>query len=386
MTKLKVLLLSTDNSGTIAKCAANLYEAFQTTSNVEVKSAIMYKYSNGESILSDSIFFIDRLSNEKANTSIINKIKWLRDIKKEFNPDIIISTQNAASILSVLSFGTEKKVGIFHAPKSQRKTSGFLYYFLTLLTYYLIFPFLSKCFCVSKEVAADLQKIFSIRKSNIQVVYNIHNIDRIKRLAVDSLLVSEEKIFSKPVALYCGRIDDNKAPIRVIDAFRYVRNEEVQLVLIGPDPYNLWDNIEARIPFDLKHRIHYLGPKSNPYSYMAKSKVVVSCSYSEGLPGVLIESLALGVPVVTTNSSSGNWEILSCSNDYNENLVDNYQAVDGIITSNLSNHNPSAYDSDVENLGKAINEMLTSPRIVKFNFASLISSSEIISKFLKVVR
>ena len=385
MYKIRILLFSTDNNGTIAKCAANLYEALQSSADVELHSAIMYKYSNGESLLSESSFLVDRLCDENANTSFINKIKWLRSIKKNVKPDITISTQNAASILSVLSLGSDKKVGIFHAPKSQRKTSGYLYYFLTLLTYYLIFPFLSKCFCVSKEVASDLRKVFSIRKSNIQVVYNIHNINRIKKMAKEPLLVDEEKIFSNPVILYCGRIDDNKAPIRAVDAFRYVHDVDAQLVLIGPDPYNLWDSIEKQIPSFMKHRIHYLGSKFNPYSYMIRSKILISCSYSEGLPGVLIESLVLGVPVVTTNSSLGNWEILSCSDDYSVSLKDNYYAVDGIITSNLSRTDPSNYEYDVKNLALAINHLLAKPYDVTFSFLKQVSASEIVSQYLKVL-
>jgi glycosyltransferase involved in cell wall biosynthesis len=49
----------------------------------------------------------------------------------------------------------------------------------------------------------------------------------------------------------------------------------------------------------------------NPYPYMARSAVFVLSSAWEGLPNVLIEALAVGVPVVSTDCRSGPSEILA---------------------------------------------------------------------------
>jgi glycosyltransferase involved in cell wall biosynthesis len=48
----------------------------------------------------------------------------------------------------------------------------------------------------------------------------------------------------------------------------------------------------------------------NPYKYISRSRLFVLSSYWEGLPGSLIEALACGVPVVSTNCPSGPNEIL----------------------------------------------------------------------------
>jgi glycosyltransferase involved in cell wall biosynthesis len=52
------------------------------------------------------------------------------------------------------------------------------------------------------------------------------------------------------------------------------------------------------------------GYIANPYSCMARASAVVLSSRWEGLPTVLIESLALGTPVVSTDCPSGPREIL----------------------------------------------------------------------------
>jgi glycosyltransferase involved in cell wall biosynthesis len=52
------------------------------------------------------------------------------------------------------------------------------------------------------------------------------------------------------------------------------------------------------------------GFVANPHAYMSQANVFVLSSAWEGLPGVLIEAMACGVPVVSTNSPGGSAEIL----------------------------------------------------------------------------
>jgi glycosyltransferase involved in cell wall biosynthesis len=53
------------------------------------------------------------------------------------------------------------------------------------------------------------------------------------------------------------------------------------------------------------------GFVANPYAYMSRSAVFVLSSLFEGLPTVLIEAIAVGTPVVSTNCKSGPAEILA---------------------------------------------------------------------------
>ena len=57
--------------------------------------------------------------------------------------------------------------------------------------------------------------------------------------------------------------------------------------------------------------VHMPGFDPNPFRYMSRSDVFVLASEREGLPGVLIQALACGARVVSTDCPSGPAEILS---------------------------------------------------------------------------
>ena len=61
----------------------------------------------------------------------------------------------------------------------------------------------------------------------------------------------------------------------------------------------------------VEDRVTVLGFTSNPFKYVSKSDVFVLSSNNEGLPNVIIEALAAGCPVVSTDCISGPREILA---------------------------------------------------------------------------
>ncbi|MGC9125431.1 MAG: glycosyltransferase, partial [Caldisericaceae bacterium] len=81
------------------------------------------------------------------------------------------------------------------------------------------------------------------------------------------------------------------------------------------------------------------GFVDNPYKYMNRADVFVLSSLYEGLSMVLIESLALGVPVVSTDCPSGPREVLEDGKYGKLVPVSDVEALKNAIIETLSSGN-----------------------------------------------
>lgn len=376
----RILIVVAGNNGTIGRCSLNLFLAFKERDDVEVKCVGVHRYDNGFEGFSDSDFFSDMYGEQEG--SIIKQVKWLKEIKESYGPDMTISTLYSTNLLNVLSGGKDFKVGIFHAPHKQGRASGLMKYAFSLLQYWLVFPKLDYCSCVSKEAEEDLKSIRTINRSRIGTIYNVHQVEEILKKA-DMLL--KDEVLPSSYIIYCGRLDANKAPIRVVKALSKIQSQ-LSLVFVGKGDDAFVSKLKKQIDdLGMTNRVFFLGEKSNPYPYIKLAKALVSCSYSESLPGVIIEALALGVPVVSTNSSRGIWEILLADGSYNISLADSYQTKWGIITSNLAFVDQSKEEQDVINLDHGIEKILKYSKIPESEFLSKVEANTITSQFLSLI-
>jgi glycosyltransferase involved in cell wall biosynthesis len=112
------------------------------------------------------------------------------------------------------------------------------------------------------------------------------------------------------VVLGVGRLSAQKNFRLLIDAFALVRQDhDARLVILGEGIDRA--TLEAQVrQHGLQEAVSLPGFLDNPYGCMARAAVFALSSDFEGLPTVLIESLALGTPVVSTDCDSGPREIL----------------------------------------------------------------------------
>ena len=380
-----ILIISPSNVGTIALCTLNLFESLINVQNLNVECLLLYKEKNGFKGFDNCKCIVDNTSQQLQNISYINKIKAIRKVKKQFNPDITISTLTIVNVLNILSGGKEKKIGIFHSPFKQSWLLGLNNVILQFFSYLCLFPFFDDIFCVSEEVKKSVLHFPTINQKKIKVVYNIHNIERIIEMSNEELR-SDSIYFKKPAILFCGRLDNNKAPMRAIKAFEKSSfSQKGNLILIGDDTCNLQNELLNYITtHNLASSVFYLGPKSNPYKYMKASVGLISSSYSEGLPGVMIESLALHKPVITTNSSEGIWEIMEVHDKYENNLRNLMETPSGYISSNLSYHNHKYEIFDIENLSLAIDATVKHFPYINSHFLEKITAENVLKNFIKL--
>lgn len=384
----KILLLIPSNSGTIARCSLNLYNALREVDGIETKVVMVHKYKNGFEEFDNCDFYM------KGNGSFVSSLiqtfgrtYWMKRVKKEYKPDMTISTLSGCSTLNVKAGGDDYKIGIFHAPNTQIKGLR-LQYLVSEYSYKHIYPKLDKLFCVNSGLLDFFYQNYPwINHDKIETVYNIHPVEKIRERAKQALdTVEEETVFDdNKVILFCGRLEYVKAPKRLLEAFGKSKLPLMgyKLVFIGNERQVAWSELnDMALEMKIGNQVFYFGEKGNPYKYMVRSTAVVSSSKSEGLPGVLIESLILHKPVIATNSSKGIWEILSCEDKYNANLRERMMMKDGIITPNTSDE-----CLNVEQLSLALNDIVGDKYSdIDAQFIKKVSGDFIVEKYLNCIK
>jgi glycosyltransferase involved in cell wall biosynthesis len=115
---------------------------------------------------------------------------------------------------------------------------------------------------------------------------------------------------TRPVLVAVGRLTYQKDFATLLTAFRQVRDARAcRLIILGKGPDQ---EILEQLAQDLgiADDVWFAGFTTNPYRYMSRANAFVLSSRYEGLPNVLIEAQALGVPIISTNCATGPDEIL----------------------------------------------------------------------------
>ncbi len=174
----------------------------------------------------------------------------------------------------------------------------------------IFYPWADEIVVVSGGVADDLTKTTGLQRERIQVIYNPVVTPDVFEKARESLGHPWFAPGEPPVILSVGRLTKAKDYPTLIRAFARVRREHpARLMILGDGEER--PKLEALIrELDLEEDVFLSGFVDNPYAYMARASVFVLSSAWEGLPTVLIEAMAVGTPVVSTDCPSGPAEIL----------------------------------------------------------------------------
>lgn len=172
------------------------------------------------------------------------------------------------------------------------------------------YPWADAIVAVSKGVGAELVQVASLPIEKLHIIYN-------PVVSQELLTKAEEPLDhpwfhndQPPVILAVGRLTIPKDFPTLIRAFALVRKiRQTRLVILGEGKDR--PELEALVrELGLEEDVALPGFVDNPYQYMKRAAVFVLSSKWEGLPTVLIEAMACGCPVVSTDSPSGPAEIL----------------------------------------------------------------------------
>lgn len=396
-----LLIVPCATGGTIGRCSHNLFRAFLQRQEIELRVFLLYK-TKEDFFDFGNPYYIPNVRTDFWGRiwKIFKSVLFLRKIKKEWKPDLSIGTLNVCSTYNLLSGGREKKIGIFHGEFSWKtmEHKSIVALIWGKFCYRFLFPWLDWRVSVSARVKKLTEGYVRSSKGKACVIYNAHDIDSI--LAQSKLLphLDDALVYDNDVILAVGALVENKGICRLIRAFSLVKkiNTNLNLVFLGRDLGEKEKAISLAKSLSLEKSIFFVEHTPNPYPYIKNAKLLVSASYSEGLPGVLCEAGVLNVPVVATNSSAGVWEILDCIENYDENLTGIYWAKKGAIVQNHSSSKSvrenAELTDDEEALAKAISKYLSDSKLYEQTkshenlFLDKIRFEAVASQFLTLIK
>jgi len=155
---------------------------------------------------------------------------------------------------------------------------------------------------VSDGVARDLREKLSLAQANIVRIYNAIDASAVRMLAAES----EPELPREPYLIHVGRFAPQKRHDLLLDALRRSQLPHRLVLLANPAPE--LDRLIAEK--GLVARVSVAGFRRNPYPWIARAELLVLCSDHEGMPNVLLEALACGTRIVSTDCPSGPREVM----------------------------------------------------------------------------
>ena len=260
-------------------------------------------------LLPDSVRLIDL----KARRTLTSFLPLLRYLRREC-PDALVSTlphANAIALIAKKLFAEQLRVVARRENNFQMEyaNAGFKDR-LTLQLERLLLPFADAVVAVSDGVADDLKRGMPNISHLVQVIYNpVVWPDHAERAGqpVEHPWFGDPTM---PVILAAGRLAAQKGYPTLLMAFaELVKSRSARLVVLGEGPERP-DLIALARNLEIAHAVDFPGFQINPFAFMAKASAFVLSSVYEGLSLVLIEAMACGTPVVSTDCPSGPREIL----------------------------------------------------------------------------
>ena len=145
-----------------------------------------------------------------------------------------------------------------------------------------------------------------IRPAAIVTIYNPFDLEKIRTMAQETTIFDQEKFL-----LHVGRFHPQKRHDRLLEAFQQ-SGYRGKLLLLGEGSSTATAAIRARAgQLGILDQVVFVGFLGNPYPMMRAAEALILSSDYEGLPSVLIEALACGTQVISTDCPYGPAEILN---------------------------------------------------------------------------
>ncbi len=247
----------------------------------------------------------------ESRWSFLRVVGRLRRVIKRTRPDAIVAFSGTANMTVLVAARL-----VAHRPKlivtehispllmytSDEEPFGWLKQSLVRHLY----PLGDAVVAVSNGVAGELEQVYGIADELLSVAHTPVELATMAALAQEQPRVWPA---TGPVVVAVGRLTTQKNHALLLRALALVQAQRpIAAVIVGDGPERLALEGLART-LELR-AVSFAGSDPNPYPYIARADVFALSSDFEGFGVVLVEALALGTPIVSSDCASGPREIL----------------------------------------------------------------------------
>lgn len=230
---------------------------------------------------------------------------------RELDPDVVVGTTGGAGVPTVLAHRLIRSrarlivwernvlVGSESGPKRS----------LLLALKKKLWPRADLITAVGRYVEQDIQRQTGVGPEKTKVLYSPildADFERQAKAEVDHPWFHDDV----PVLLCVARFTAAKDHATLLRGFARLREtHDARLVLLGHG--HLQEQVEAQAhEMGLSDHIWFAGFVENPFKYMTHATMLVLTSLQEGVPGVVVQAMGCGLPVIGTDSPGGTGELV----------------------------------------------------------------------------
>lgn len=332
-----------------AALANNLHKSGYSTivltqySHQDEHPLTVQRYTIGQSLERYRNMSSARRSFTKLTRAYARMIGTAKIFKKE-RPDIVISfleESNFYVLFAKLIFRLPLKVIV--SVRMDPMRYGSFYRFIIRHLYKRA----NTVVAVTRGVEKSLREEFGLK--NVETIYNPIDIEKVQAKAVEPLPSNYAFLETVPYYVTTGRLTYQKGQWHLLRVFKRVIDSEptARLVILGDGNYRQQLQKMAKT-LGLEEAVCFAGQQNNVYAFLARSKAFVFTSLWEGLPNAVLEAMALGLPVVSVDSTSGMRELLAPGLSLEEEITYPYQGEGGVLVTPFADESELTMFRDID--------------------------------------
>ena len=377
MKKKIALVINTLSDGGAERVVSNLslglYDKFDIDIIVNDTEHLEYPYKGH--IISLNLPPEPKCLKTLYQIQVVNRrIRVLRYLKKKKKYAAVISFSDMCNVSNVFSgnrFG--RTILTVHYSLLGKKDNSRIHQIITPVLMPWCFRKAYLTVSCSKGVNDELMREYGLPPEKGTVIYNGLELRKIRNMAKEPLDEHvKEKLLGKKIFVSVGRLIRSKGHRFLLNAVKILKDAglPVHLIILGEGGQRA-SLEEQALKLGISDDITMPGVVMNPYAYMARADAVVMPSLYEGFGIAVVEALACGVPVISTDYVSGAREILAPDTDYRVKTTDRVEeAKYGILVPVCIEDEKDSYAGKLSKeeilMADAMRKILEDPALVRY--------------------